>query len=71
MNYKRPLGGNTQADPNIHAELQGTPRNQNNHMSRVQRSCVCAVLSHFSHVQLFAMLWTVARQAPLSVELSR
>ena len=24
-----------------------------------------AVLSHFSHVQLFATLWTVARQAPL------
>ena len=26
--------------------------------------CVC-VLSHFSHVWLFATLWTVARQAPL------
>ena len=30
--------------------------------------CVCAVLSH---VQLFATLWTVARQAPLSMEFSR
>ena len=25
------------------------------------------VLSHFSHVQLFATLWTVAHQAPLSM----
>ena len=29
------------------------------------------VLSHFSHVRLFATLWTVARQAPLSMEFSR
>ena len=27
--------------------------------------------SHFSHVQLFAILWTVAHQAPLSVKFSR
>ena len=27
--------------------------------------------SHFSHVQLFASLWTAARQAPLSMEFSR
>ena len=27
------------------------------------RACV---LSHFSHAQLFVILWTVARQAPLS-----
>ena len=25
------------------------------------------MLSHFSHVQLFATLWTVAHQAPLTV----
>ena len=31
---------------------------------------VC-VLSHFSHVQLFATLWTVAHQAPLSMGFSR
>ena len=30
-------------------------------------SCVC--LSHFSHVWLFATLWTVACQAPLSMEI--
>ena len=32
------------------------------------RACV---LSHFSHVRLFATPWTVARQAPLSMEFSR
>ena len=29
------------------------------------------MLSHFSHVHLFATPWTVARQAPLSVGFSR
>ena len=29
------------------------------------------MLSHFSHVQLFATLWTVAHQAPLSMVFSR
>ena len=29
------------------------------------------MLSHFSHVQLLATLWTVACQAPLSMEFSR
>ena len=29
------------------------------------------VLSHFSHVQLFAILWTVAHQTPLSMGFSR
>ena len=38
--------------------------------------CVCALarvrpLSRFSHVQLFATLWTAARQAPLSMGFSR
>ena len=32
--------------------------------------CVC-VLTHFSHVQLFVTLWTVACQAPLSMGVSR
>ena len=33
--------------------------------------CVCArALSHFSHVQLLAILWTVAHQAPLSTGFS-
>ena len=29
------------------------------------------MLSHFSHVQLFATLWTIACQAPLSMAFSR
>ena len=29
------------------------------------------MLSHFSHVQLFATLWTIAYQAPLSMGFSR
>ena len=29
------------------------------------------LLSHFSHVQLFVTLWTVARQASLSLGFSR
>ena len=29
------------------------------------------MLSRFSHVRLFATLWTVARQAPLSMGFSR
>ena len=32
--------------------------------------CAC-VLSHFSHVRLFAALWTVACQDPLSMGFSR
>ena len=30
----------------------------------------CAVLSHFSRVRLFATLWTVTHQAPLSMGFS-
>ena len=33
--------------------------------------CVCLKLSRFSSVQLFAALWAVARQAPLSTGFSR
>ena len=29
------------------------------------------VLSHFSHVRLFVTLWTVARQVPLSMGVSK
>ena len=40
--------------------------------SRVVCHCYCAyVLSRFSHVPLFATVWTVARQAPLSMGFSR
>ena len=34
-------------------------------------SCSAWVLSHFSHVQLFATLWTVVCQSPLSMGFSR
>ena len=41
--------------------------------SRPLRDVLCcgAVLNHFSRVRLFATLWTVARQAPLSMGFSR
>ena len=32
---------------------------------------MCVVLNRFGHVQLFAILWTVAHQAPLSTGFSR
>ena len=35
-----------------------------------KRVCLCMV-SHFSHVPLFATLWTVAHQAALSMGFSR
>ena len=42
------------------------------HPQRMWPACVRAcVLSHFSHVQLFETLWTVACQAPLSMRFSR
>ena len=39
--------------------------------SREQRLHACCMLSHFSHVRLFATLWTVAHQALLSMGFSR
>ena len=33
--------------------------------------CACARARMLSHVQIFVTLWTVARQAPMSVEFSR
>ena len=39
-------------------------------LSYIQHLHAC-MLTHFSHVQLCATLWTVARQAPLSVGFSR
>ena len=43
-------------------------------MHKVEHIFFCLsvyVLSHFSHVQLFVTLWTVSRQAPLTMGLSR
>ena len=36
----------------------------------IQDQCTCA-LSRFSHIGLFETLWTIARQAPLSMGFSR
>ena len=36
-----------------------------------KKECAARMLSHFSHVRLFATLWTVAHQAPLFVGFSR
>ena len=35
-------------------------------LTRAHGTC-CAVWSHFSHVRLFVILWTVAQQTPLSM----
>ena len=35
------------------------------------KGCGACMLSRFSHVQLCATLWTIARQAPLSMGFSR
>ena len=32
---------------------------------------VCVSAQSFSHIRLFATLWSIARQAPLSMELPR
>ena len=37
------------------------------HMFKLRPNVRVCVLSHFSHVQLFATLWTIACQAPPSV----
>ena len=42
------------------------------YMGSIMCVCVCVcVFSHFSHVQLFATLWTIVCQAPLSMGFSR
>ena len=44
------------------------PTEQNSKFSGIYIYCV---LSHFSRVQLFAILWTIVLQAPLSMGFSR
>ena len=46
-------------------------RNIRNMICHGAQPCVCCMLSHFSHVQLFVTPWTVAYQAPLSMGFSR
>ena len=40
-------------------------------MGKIQKTCDACMLCHFNHVQLFATLRTVDRQAPLSMGFSR
>ena len=44
---------------------------QHNSKEQICSIKIVRVLSHFSHVQLFATLWTKACEAPLSVGCSR
>ena len=49
-----------------------SPQHQLFPLNGYQSSVVCACLkSHFSHVQLLAILWTIAPQVPLSMGFSR
>ena len=43
----------------------------NVHWLKTPETCCCCVLSHFSRVQFFTTLWTVACQVPLSKGFSR
>ena len=40
-------------------------------MGRHIKKCLVCALSHFSHVQVCATLWTLAHQSPLSMGFSR
>ena len=55
----------------VHAHLglvSQIPRHWRQSRQIWAQECVCVcMLSHFSRVQLFTTLWTVARQAPLSM----
>ena len=47
------------------------PRGSNGEESASRAVDIACMLSRFSGVQLFATLWTVARQAPLSMKFSK
>ena len=57
----------------LYNRTQTKPESKCSHVTGFQASaCMPAcMLSHFSRVQLFATLWTVARQAPLSMGISK
>ena len=66
------------AVPNPQVSLTLHQKCSSKYLAFISNSCVCAcvcvcvcVLSCFGHVQLFAIPWTVARQAPLSMGFSR
>ena len=57
----------------LYNRTQTKPESKCSHVNGFQASaCMPAcMLSHFSRVQLFATLWTVARQSPLPMGFSR
>ena len=54
-----------------HLSMPLVDTNIHNFSQAVNKSMHACVLSHFSHVWLFAILWTIARQASLSIWFSR
>ena len=54
----------------MHKKKRKKKKRRNKKRTSKKESCVC-VLSCFSHVWLFATLWTAANQAPLSMGFSR
>ena len=62
------------AVPNPQVSLTLHQKCSSKYLAFISNLCVCVcvcVLSRFGHVQLFAIPWTVARQAPLSMGFSR
>ena len=66
-----PLGGMTPSLPEAPWGCASIPRACSFILCIGPLLVLPCVLSHFSHVRLFAILWTVARQAPLSMGFSR
>ena len=72
MSWSRPLWTMTL----LYSTLLLTPPSRSEHIALrtlvcCDPLCLVCVLSRFSHVQLFATLWTVVHQAPLSMGFSR
>ena len=59
FHWQRSLASYTTKRPTLHKHQQ------------TGKFMCCAVLSRFSHVWLFASLWTIAHQAPMSMGFSR
>ena len=55
----------------FHLSLENSFLNENYPLALLYSKVCACVLSHFSHVWLFATTWTVARQAPLSTGFTR
>ena len=55
----------------VHEDLMVYLEKESSEIQEMFTTGTSSVLSHFSHVQLFATLWTVVRQTPLSMGFSR